>query len=412
MGWLDRVLGPGGRDAFAEELARALGAELRCSPPVYDREGFRLIGSDGQIHELENAWNEAEPRSRIGRRKALRNWARLAAVALRNAVPAAFDDAVDLLMPRIQARAYFTLLDLRERAEGREPMRIPHRVLAEHYAISVVCDFPESVSVLNSEHLARWGRSFDDVLALALVNLRRRPPRAAGEMKGPSGASAWTALSGDTYDATRLLVLEDALPRARFRGDPVAVIPHRDALCVTGAEDAEALEILGKVAEDGFDRPYPIGTVPLRRVGGTWEPWIPPPGHPAHEALRDARARSIARDYDEQTEPLQAAMDREGRVLFVAACMRGRAGAPLRTLASWAQGVLTLLPETDEIGLSRPRSSDAAGDDDEFLRVRWADAVRVCGARMTREDLYPVRWRVESFPDDAEWARLREVAVA
>ena len=74
----------------------------------------------------------------------------------------------------------------------------------------------------------------------------------------------------------------------------------------------------------------------------------------------------------------------------------------VQTAATWTQTVRTLLPKTDVVmfiaGGEKPRPLGMAP---------WVRVEEVMGDRMTPQGLYPERYLVETFPNDAEIAALK-----
>ena len=61
-------------------------------------------------------------------------------------------------------------------------------------------------------------------------------------------------MTGDCYDASRLLLL-DTIRQFRVKGDYIAMVPNRDTLIVTGAEDADGLKAMVGLAKDAVQKP-------------------------------------------------------------------------------------------------------------------------------------------------------------
>ena len=73
---------------------------------------------------------------------------------------------------------------------------------------------------------------------------------------------------------------------------------------------------------------------------------------------------------------------------------------------AWSEQVDTLLPHSEFI-VFKPQADDPEG----LLLVGWTEARTVVGELMVPTDDAPERFRVRSFPDAAQLARLRELAV-
>jgi hypothetical protein len=90
---------------------------------------------------------------------------------------------------------------------------------------------------------------------------------------------------GGVYAAARL-----ALPRIldglHLNGDPVAFLPTRNTLIVTGSNDAHGLlEAFARVRHAQASGNERVTTAPLRRTEYGWESWLPEASSPARAAL-------------------------------------------------------------------------------------------------------------------------------
>ncbi|HEY7546507.1 MAG TPA: hypothetical protein VID27_16575, partial [Blastocatellia bacterium] len=76
-----------------------------------------------------------------------------------------------------------------------------------------------------------------------------------------------------------------------------------------------------------------------------------------------------------------------------------RSGA-LMSYSVWVEGILTLLPVTDEVVFMRDQKIVAKG--------KWERVREVVGSLMTAVDLYPQRYRIELFPTEQQ---LKEIGL-
>jgi len=68
----------------------------------------------------------------------------------------------------------------------------------------------------------------------------------------------------------------------------------------------------------------------------------------------------------------------------------------------WADGIDSLLPETDDVYLVRPEN-----DTVEILASgSWAKVRQLTGDLMEPQGLYPERWRVRQFPSETILAQI------
>jgi hypothetical protein len=216
-------------------------------------------------------------------------------------------------------------------------------------------------------------------------------------------ASPWR----DHYDASRLLILADLIDRDDVDGDLVAMIPNRDTLLVAGSDNAGGLAGLAVLAEEILKDPRPLHGYPLCLRGDDWGPFLPEPDHPCAGGFRRLRLKSLARDYAEQASLLNELYRKTGNDDFPAsfsAIENPRSGKML-SYCVWAEGVSTLLPETDRVFFFRPggpQNGEVAANGD------WERVTQVVGHLMTPLGTYPERYRVEDFPTDAQLSEIAE----
>src|SRR4051794_6450506 len=131
------------------------------------------------------------------------------------------------------------------------------------------------------------------------------------------GEHLYVFLSGDSYDATRL-VLVDRIRALELEGRPVAMVPNRDTLLVAGSDDEVGLAMMAELAAKGAEEGYPLSDVPLILGEEGWSDWLPPRGHPLHGRFHELWTRWIGPEYATQKELLEAVHARERVDVFVA----------------------------------------------------------------------------------------------
>ena len=72
------------------------------------------------------------------------------------------------------------------------------------------------------------------------------------------------------------------------------------------------------------------------------------------------------------------------------------------SVASWGEGVDSLLPRTDQIAFSRERG--------DTTLVDWGTAAEIVGNLLVEDpSYYPIRYRVREFPSDSQFDELAAV---
>ena len=257
------------------------------------------------------------------------------------------------------------------------------------------------MSQVNGQQLERWGVDFDEAMDVALDNLRK----LTTEGLRPIAAGVWQSPWRDNYDASRIL-LTDLITACDVEGDPVVMVPNRDTLLLTGALDAAGLAYMAETAEGVLQRPRPIHAMPIRLEYGSWTPYLPPEGHPAHHRLKQLVINALGQDYGEQKGLLDTIHQKTGEDVFVASysAVRNKETGPLASYCIWARGVNSLLPRTDLIHLFDPERPEGQRI---VASGAWDRVAEVVGDLLEAVDMYPERYRVDTFPDEGQIEAIR-----
>jgi len=139
--------------------------------------------------------------------------------------------------------------------------------------INLVIDYPNRMAYVTDEMLAKSGKAGEDLLNLALANLRAQTPPDFFD-KVSEELDIYVGHTGDGYDSARALLIDDFLPDS-----PAGfwvVIPSREELAVWPV----SFQALGKIhvikmfAEDNFrDHAYPVTDEVFWVWQGMWYPF-------------------------------------------------------------------------------------------------------------------------------------------
>ncbi|HEY6320424.1 MAG TPA: hypothetical protein VJA16_02570 [Thermoanaerobaculia bacterium] len=249
-----------------------------------------------------------------------------------------------------------------------------------------------------------WGVSLGEALAQAVANLERMSEPLRSSPARGIYVSGWQ----DDYDASRILS-ERALRGLVVDGTMVALIPDRNCLVVTGLGDVAALRSALEFAA-ARARSRPVSSIPLVRSWPAWETLELAESHPCYALWRRLVLDEKAQLYNEQKTESEALFARLGRDVFVASfTVTEDPRGDLCSRCVWTAGAVSLLPETDFIGLvdlSRPEGQQLLG---------WFEGATLRGSLgklLEATDFYPIRYRVESFPSAAEIGAIRASAPA
>jgi hypothetical protein len=396
---------PSDQDAFAGKVQAELRKRLPDDTFRYDPEGFRLIATTRAdlIVQLGPTYEHyrAAPFWKRSRVIPQRLQSLMAALAWE---PPTLDQVRAWLRPKIRERILVETMRLQAEVDGRDPVPFAGRVLAEHLTLEVALDQPGSILSVSQENLDEWGMSFEDALAQANQNLLKTGTDRFRPVRPGLFVSAWN----DEYDCSRLHLVE-VIESVPVQGRPVAMIPHRNCLLLTGADDAAGLVQMAKIAEDMLAKPGAMCGLAFRLDGG-WTPFLPPREHAAFPALGRQAAQTLASYYAQQKSVLDALQEKRGTDLFIASPIvyEDKATKQVASVSTWAEGVDTLLPRTDEIAFLRPGAEGGEAQKAQIVgRLAWETAYPLLSDLMdVQADCYPERYRVRSFPAPARFAAL------
>ncbi len=271
----------------------------------------------------------------------------------------------------------------------------------------VVVDQPEAMAYVVGRQVESWGVPAEAVFAAARANLAE-PARRLLSRPWPGDRTVLTLVDdGDAYFASLLLAPGWLAEVAERLGGPVlAFVPDHHHLLLCPLPDGD-LEPLYGMVERHFTEAVralsPVGYVAT--ADGRVQPYRPPAGHPHHAATRRAAAVLAATEYTTQTEWLADQYAQAGLDLHVGALLAVAPadGGPAQTIATWTDGVETLLPEADTVAFV----TAAAG---MVFRAPWPVVAEHTGLR-PEPLLSPARYRVTAWPPADVMAELQRHAL-
>jgi hypothetical protein len=139
--------------------------------------------------------------------------------------------------------------------------------------INLVIDYPHTMAYVTEEMLAKTGKAGEDLLDLALANLKAETPPDFLD-KVSEELDIFVGHTGDGYDAARALLVEDLLPESPA-GFWVAV-PSREELAVWPVSFAalSKIHVVKLFAQDNYrDHAYPVTDEVFWLWRGMWYPF-------------------------------------------------------------------------------------------------------------------------------------------
>jgi uncharacterized protein YtpQ (UPF0354 family) len=116
--------------------------------------------------------------------------------------------------------------------------------LTDELLVAFVEDKPEAMSYVAPGELEALGLTREQLMPLALENLRRQLP--ALTVEGQDGR--YGVRADGNYDASFVFLAQEWRDRVEIKGDPVVAVPARDELLVCGSEDSDSVRSLRDMA--------------------------------------------------------------------------------------------------------------------------------------------------------------------
>ncbi len=403
MGWFDWLFRPPTEARFAQLFIAQLRQAGEARSLRFDPDNFQLLIDEEKqagIVNLRNFYAEYCQLSPADRKQYLPQTVQ-AILAPRMELPASFEDIKPRLRPKIWARAGIEHTNLQSRLRGDgHGIDMPQYQVGSHLLASIVYDLPRSVRSISTDELTGWDTSYYEALEIATQNLLEE-----GFAYAKVGDGLYISATGDSYDASRILLTE-VIRRFEVQGEIIAMVPNRDMLIVTGADDDEGLEAMISLAEQAAEAPRPLISSPLRLDGDEWVDWLPSRGHPLFDRFRLLELEYLYQEYGQQKEMLDKLYAQQGIDRFVAtySAMQAEQEGPF-SYAVWSEGIETLLPRTERVMFFRP-PADGDGDGEIVAHAPWHKVEKIVGHLLSSADLYPQRFLVNGFPSDEELAAL------
>jgi len=388
-------------DRFAMEIIEELQLRGEDREIHYDRDHFRLypVGDDELLYvNLDNFYREymeaeAEQQNRVIER-VVRSWS-----AGQTEIPANFEEASSDLLPAVRPLSYFEFIELNMRLEEATPGQgWPHQVIGEHLGVGLVYDMQETMHFVSANHLELWGVSEYAAFEAAFANLRE----TAQPLFAQPTPGVYFADCRDSYDASRIM-LHEVISQFDLQGEPIAMIPNRETLIVTGDQDEEGLSVMVEAAGAAARNGRLISELAFRLEDGEWRPWMPHVDHSQRHHFKRLQIRYFDRCYSEQTDLFNDLSKRSDIDTLVEYQFRlDPESASLVSYCVWNAAATGLLPLTDEIVFVAQEN----GQPSVLGACSFAQAQQVLGDSLIAKEYYPPRFEAVSFPTSDQLASL------
>jgi hypothetical protein len=405
MGWFDQFSGPLSEEKFASRLMDQLVEAGDRRQATFDASRFQLqfrqAGQDVGYANLRNLYDEYLTHAARDRDKFFR-FAVRSLLASHKPLPDDYRDAACDILVTVRNRSYFSLLEMRNWISADPHFSWPYQPLGEHLGIGLTYDLPEAMVMLQNLHLHDWGVSFYEVYERALGNLAEIDATFS-----TIDDHSYVSATGDHYDASRML-LPELIQELKVVGDPVAMIPNRDRLLLTGSDDVAGIESVALIAQQLLAHPRPLTGVAFVYRNEEWQTWLPHPDHPAYATLKSLGLQTLHQDYQEQTHLLGMWLSQtEPEARAAEFRLHGaEAKQPPISYCVWQEGQTWLLPRSDRVCLL-PAGKRTHHPLVEGLNCSWEQMERIAGDLLEEQEMYPVRYRVREFPTAQQLSHLR-----
>jgi hypothetical protein len=224
--------------------------------------------------------------------------------------------------------------------------------LCEYLAL----DSDGSMSYVSESTLRAWGVSRDEAFAHARATLAAHDAIHGVE---PYDAAAsypiWHVAYDDSYQSSRLLLPGWLASFAgRVAGRPIAIVPDRNRVIVSGDEDIATVRRLLETAEREFSASARSLSPAVYTVDDTGRvvPYLGDASHPLARPLKIAELKLGIYEYGIQTNALKETYDAQNIDLFVGSFfgIESPSRGPI-SYTTWAEGAESLLPVTDFVAI-------------------------------------------------------------
>lgn len=322
------------------------------------------------------------------------------------------------LMPVVLRRAAISNLLIENRM--RRGWEIAAAPVCGELAACVCRDVPGSMTPLQRSQLDSAKLSCEDALARAMVRFRVRAP--APEFEPLEGAEG-VFLSRNLRDYQSSLLL--MMPGHDFEfpgldGAPVALVPGRDSVFVTGSRNLPGLRVLLEFAGVAEHETHFLSSALWVFGDGTWSEHAFAAGTAEAAEQRRIALKRLASDYHVQKDLLDYLHRTHNENVLVADFVvygsKHDPGSEFSVAVLPADCHGSLLPAADRIAFVEDIPGRANGVATSLrgnmVHVAWSDAMAIAGHLFEPvADLYPPRYRVVGVVDAGTWSALKSRAV-
>lgn len=282
------------------------------------------------------------------------------------------------IYPTVRSRTYIEniWMSVDPKATDNTWMQGAHMPLNDAITMILVIESDTSLAICTSTMLKEWGKSFQDVLPVAMSNLDKR------------ALPQWTQIQEGLYKIQNDddlicsgLLRPDLFAGLAIQGELTIAIPTRTAMFAVGSDAHAATRAFAENVENVFrNDSHALSCAPFCLRSGKWQIYDGAKDQrPSLDRLRTLR--SIA-DYSDQLQILNPHLKAVGRNSYVGQLDAITDGDKLVTWASLVDGIETLLPECDIVIM-------APADLKQPFDRRFKDVMTVCKDAVMEPNTWP-----------------------
>lgn len=328
-------------------------------------------------------------------------------------IPANFEKAKEAILPNLMPWLWMEKdIHNRKTDKDREKEK-SYKVFKDfspEFKVYLVWDEGDNFVFISDLKLKEWGKTLEDVYAIAMDNLKKRSADKEWELIAQGlYKSHWgqSSRGNEDFNQPTRIVFPDLFKKLSLNGNPVVFLIKRDFVLVTGSNDSRGLlkaaDISLKCSEDGR---YITG-IAYELNNDQWIPFLPDRKDPSFQRLSNLQKTAKNDEYGEQ----KISLGKIYNEIFVAShsLYKDEKNPDLiRSYSVWAQFIPTLLPKTDYIHLL-VRESLFSMTVKRTISVPWEIAFSIAGHLFTDMQVYPQRFKVEGFPSEEELILMEEL---
>ena len=386
---------------FAETVKKAL-LQAGCHGPlVYSTAPFYLYDVNDGTNRfyLDNAYQAVTKAPSEEKEAVLHSF--INTWLSKPSIPKEFDVARTNVWPILRTSAEFSITSREVSVDTGIEYEVVHRELGDTgLAIGLGYDTPNALLFIGRNILDDWKIELDEAIKAAKNNL----------VNSLSGKYNFTAI-GKLYQAMdtgpygdAIVLSPDVLNSLEFDGAPVVMVPTRNQLLIADSADNASLSLMVEIVKKSLASQSGqfCSATAIQLEENKWKKFNLPDGHELKNEFDFLSKREQSHFYGRQKEVLKKAGCSSGVATFE--LFLNPENEPV-SMATWSNGVDTLLPVTDLVCLVH----SPLDPNTKVTLAKWRDMQIACAKLLTVSNHIPIRFRTRGFPSPEILERIQMV---